>query len=195
MKVTKKQKNLLKAIALGDGWIDKNGQLSVFHSEKQKDYVEYKFNLLKSLCTTSEIIKRISNDTVQYGFRIKVIPYTKLLRRILYKEGIKTISLKYLNSFTKLELAIWWMDDGSCSTKYNKATKNIKGTVSTLSTQMSKEQNQIIIDYFKNTFDISFGQRKMKNHYSLICGTKEGRKLQKLLIDYVIPSLQYKLSN
>lgn len=194
MKVLKKHRLFLIACAIGDGYIDKQGRITVFHSEKQKEYVEYKFNQFKHLVTKSGIRKRISNGTVQYGFSFKTTKYTKLLRKILYPQGRKTIPLKVIKNFGAEELALWWMDDGSCSVKYNKNTGNIRATVSTLCTQLSKEENQVIIDWIYSTFKIKFGQRRMKNQYSLICGTKEGRKLAKILKPYIIPSMFYKLS-
>ena len=124
----------------------------------------------------------------------KSLPFLKLLRRILYdSNGKKHITGKILNRLSLQELAIWWMDDGSMSKKINKKTGNIKSLVFTLSTCISKEDNEKIIEFFYSKFSIKFGIRKMKNQYALICGTKEGKKLSKLLYPYLIPSMQYKL--
>lgn len=193
MKIKREHRNLLIAMAIGDGHIDKSGKMTVFHSEKQLEYVVWKFNLVRYMCTHKELIKRNSNGTIQYGFRLKNTSFTKLLRRVLYPQGIKRISTKILNRLNTQHLAIWWMDDGSCSIKKN-SSGSVKATVSTLSTCTTKEQNQIIIDWLQFKYNIRFGQRKMKNHHSLICGTKEGRKLAELLSPYTLKNLQYKLS-
>ena len=191
--MNKEYRNLLIALSIGDGHIDKTGAIIVVHSSKQKEYVQYKLDLVRKYNSSVKMFERQSNGTLQYGFRIPATKYSKLLRRILYPDGKKTITKKLLNRIGLIGLSIWWGDDGSTSKKKNKSG-GIKATVSTLSTQVSKEENQIIIDWFLETYGIRFGQRKMKNHYSLICGTGEGRKLTTLLLPYTIESMQYKLS-
>lgn len=195
MKITKKQRNLLIALALGDGYISKDGVLEIGHSLKQKEYLDYKYSLIKDFCNHPpkyKISKKYNYTT--YVLHTKSLPFLKLLRRILYdSNGKKHITGKILNRLSLQELAIWWMDDGSMSKKINKKTGNIKSLVFTLSTCISKEDNEKIIEFFYSKFSIKFGIRKMKNQYALICGTKEGKKLSKLLYPYLIPSMQYKL--
>ena len=196
MKITKKQRDLLIAIAIGDGHVSKNGAITVFHCEKQKEYVEYKFKLLKGLCTTNELLTRQPKiGTTQYGFTVKVSKFTKALRRILYPNGVKTISRRILNRFGPEHMAIWWMDDGSCYNDYYKNTGNLRSSLSTLSTCLTKEANQVIIDWIFEKFGIKFGQRKMGNQFALVCRTKEGRKLRDVIGNFVIPSMKYKLSH
>ncbi len=195
MKITRKERNLIIAVSIGDGHIDKRGSVSMFHSDKQREFVEYKFKLLKRLCTTDKLIVRQSNGTTQYGFRLKVSKFTKMLRRVLYPNGKKHISRKILNRLDAQCLAIWWMDDGSCSNILQETTGNPRTSISTLSTCLSKEENQVIIDWFKEEHGISFGQRKMKNHYALTCRMKEGRKLRDFIGNFVIEPMKYKLSH
>lgn len=164
------------------------------HAHKQMQLVQYKASLLRGVLTENGVHDRVSNGFIQHGFKLKVTKFTKALRRILYPNNTKTISRKLLNRLGPLELAIWWMDGGSCSTKFNK-NGSIRATVSTLSTCLrSKDENQIIIDWLFEKFGIKFGQRRMKGRYALICGTREGRKLRDLLAPFILPSLQYKLS-
>ena len=196
MKITKNQRNLLIAIAIGDGYISKTGCISVFHSSKQKEYVEHKFQLLKGLCTTDEIITReVWTGDIQYGFRCKVSTFSKTLRKIMYPNGTKIITRKLLNRLSAEHLALWWMDDGSCSNIYYDKTGNFRSSISTLSTCINKEANQVIIDWLSTKFGVNFGQRKMKNHFALVCRAKEGRKLRDVIGNFVIPSLKYKLSH
>ena len=194
MKIKNEDRNLLIAMAIGDGYLTKTGQLEIGHSVKQLDYLNYKLNLIKSFCKPDPInCKTNKYNYVLHRFSTKTYSFLKVLRRVLYKDGKKTISRKLLNRLSPKEIAIWWMDDGSMSKKINKNTGNINGLVFTLSTCTTKEQNQIIIDWFREEYNIIFGQRKMKDNYALICGTKEGKKLSFLLKDYIIPSLQYKI--
>jgi len=192
MKILKKHRNLLIGVSIGDGYINKNGYIDIWHSPKQKELVDYKYNLLKPFCKIKPYTI-MRGGFPSYGFRTQSFPFIKLLRRILYKKQGKTLSRQILNRLGVREIAIWWMDDGSMSKKINKNTGNLRAAVFTLCTCMSKSQNQIIINWFKEKYDIKFGQRKMKNSYALICGTKEGRKLSKLLNPYIISSMKYKI--
>lgn len=195
MRTTKEERNLIIAMAIGDGYIDKRGCITVFHSEKQLEYVKYKFSLVKRLCTHKELIERDSNNTKKYGFRLKVTRFTKLLRKVLYPNGVKVINRKILNRLGPRELAIWWMDNGSCSNiKHPKSGKPVT-SISTLSTCLSKEENQVIIDWLLEKFMVKFGQRKMKNSFALVCRMKEGRKLKNVIGSFVIESMKYKLSH
>lgn len=190
---TKQQRDFFIACAIGDGHITKGGTLIINHCEQQKELVEYKIQQLGNFVTASGMFEKMSNGFKQYCLRCKTNRFTKLVRKILYPNGIKTITPKILKRISLVGLGVWWMDDGSCSTKLNKCG-TIRATVSTLSTCISKEENQVIIDWMLEIYGIQFGQRKMKNHYALICGTKEGRKLAQVLDSVIIPSFKYKLS-
>lgn len=196
MKITKKHRDMFIASAIGDGYISKNGVLTIAHSIKQEDYLLHKAELLKPFLTPKGITKRLTgegNRHQQVNFTCKVSKFSKAVRRILYKDGKKVLSRKILNRLLPEHIAIWWMDDGSCSLQKTKEGK-VHGSISTLSTCTSREQNQIIIDWFFEKYGIKFNQRKMKNHYALVCGTREGRKLKDLIEPYVIDSMKYKLS-
>ena len=89
------------------------------------------------------------------------------------------------------------MDDGHINIR--KTEDKIHGFYIKIATCLYKEQNQVIIDYFKEVWDISFYQfkegRSGKNTYSLCCGTQEGIKFIKLIKPYVesCPSMLYKI--
>ena len=190
-KITRQSRNLALAMCLGDGYINKNyPYLSIRHCEKQLEYLEWKRKLLKKygFCC-SEIYHVDNNGYGAYEFRTKKHKSLISVRNCLYKNDIKTFSIKALNRIDELGLAIWYMDDGSIST-----TK--KKSVLTICTCISKEENQIIIDFIEKRFGVKFGQRKMKNHYALICGTIEARKFVKIVSPYVneVECMKYKLN-
>lgn len=193
MKIKKEHRNILIGLSIGDGYINKNGYLDIWHSPKQKDLVDYKYSLVKDYCNIIPYTRTFKNGFQSYGFRTKNKTFLRLLRRVMYKDGKKKITRKLLNRLSLKELAIWWMDDGNKSIKYNKKNNKIRALVFRLSTCTTKEQNQIIIDWLFETYGVKFGQTKDKNHYSLICGTKEGKKLSVLLLPYIIPSMRYKI--
>lgn len=190
MKLTRKSRTIALGMAIGDGTINKNGYLAIRHSEEQKEYLEWKRLLLKKNgFNCSEIYYHNNNNYGAYEFRTMNNKAFLSLRKALYKNSKKILTLKTLNRLTPLEIAIWYMDDGSIST-------DSRRSVLTISTCITKEENQIIIDYFKEKWGIAFGQRKMKNSYALICGTKEARKFVELVKPYVneVECMKYKLN-
>ena len=194
MKIKKEHRNLLIALSLGDGYINKRGYLDIWHSEKQKEYVNYKYSLIKEYCKIEVQERTFSGKYKSYGFRTRTFDFCKLLRRVLYKNGKKTITRKLLNRLAPFHLAIWWMDDGSKGIKYNKEKTKVKACVYRLSLCTTKEECQIVIDWLKETYNISFGITKEKNLFSITCGTREGRKFSDLIREYIIPSMLYKIS-
>lgn len=197
MKFNKNSRNAILSILLGDGYLSKSGSCSVLHSEKQLDYLKWKRNfLIKNGVECGEIKYKNNNGFPAYTLYVNVTRWGKLLRKILYPSGVKNISQrKLLDRLTPEHIAIWYMDDGSLSNRKG-SDGNIKSSVLTLCTCTTRENNQIIIDYFKEVWGISFGQRKMNNSYVLICGTREARKFIKIVEKYVsqIPSMAYKLN-
>ena len=83
------------------------------------------------------------------------------------------------------------MDDGSLCKKVRNG--KIHAWDLYLNTYLTKEENQVIIDYFKEVHAISFGQVKNNGTYRLRCGTKEARKFIKLIEKHIIPSMKYKI--
>ena len=195
MKITRKQRNYLIAMSIGDGYIDKGGNIVIWHCMAQEAYVRYKYSLVSSLVTKAGIQYRDSKiGQPQVGFVIRTSKFTKLLRKVLYPNGVKTITRKILNRLDAECFALWWMDDGSCSYVYYKPTGNLRSTISTLSTCVGREENQVILDWILDKFGVQFGQRKMKNHFALTCRMRQGRLLANVLSDYIIPTMKYKLS-
>jgi len=106
-KIKEKSRHLFLSMILGDGNLDKYGQLRVQHCEKQKDYLEWKAKLLrKSGIKTSEIKFLTSNGFPAYRFTTNVYKFTKLYRKILYRPVKKIANRKQLNKLNALGLAI-----------------------------------------------------------------------------------------
>lgn len=112
-KLSDKQKELVRFSLLGDGCIASNNIFIVSHSIKQKDYLFWKYSLLKDLCnqepTYYESQKKIMNgkETVSapcYRFNTKIIDELEEIRN----EPVSSL-ISSLNSFG---LSIWLLDDG-----------------------------------------------------------------------------------
>ena len=202
-KFNKESRNLIIGMLLGDGTISNNYVFKLSHGYKQKEYLEWKIKLLNEYGIKNNglkyYIQKIGyniGSTVYYS-QLSTIPFIKVLRRVIYKPKKEYFNRKILNRLDALGIAIWYMDDGHINIR--KTGDKIHGFYIKIATCLSKEQNQIIIDYFKEVWDISFYQFKEgkpgKNTYSLCCGTQEGVKFIELIKPYVesCPSMLYKI--
>lgn len=196
-------RNLLIAVALGDGCISKTGQLKVNHSWKQYKYVEWLYNLLKNngikvgKLTRHEGSNGYLKYTIQYRFNVEQTMFTKVLRRVFYDSlGKKRYKRKLLNRLTPQGLAIWFMDDGALLRRKYKG--HYKGFYLRISTYCSSDEADEIIKYFNEVWDIyptKIHEHKIKHYdaYTINFGAKEGRKLIDIIKPYMCPSLMYKI--
>ena len=199
-KFNKESRNLLISMLLGDGTISNNYVFKLSHGYKQKKYLEWKINLLNEYGIKNTGLKEYvstkgynTGDIVYYS-QLSIIPFIKLLRRIIYKPKKNYSNRKILNRLNALGVAIWYMDDGHINIR--KTNNKIHGFYIKIATCLSKENNQIIIDYFKEVWNISFYQFKEgKDTYSLCCGTQEGIKFIEIVKPYIesCPSMIYKI--
>lgn len=105
-KIKKESRNLLIGMLLGDGTISNNNVFKLSHSITQKDYLEWKINLLKEYgIRNNGYHEYISTKGYNVGkgvcyTQLNIIPFIKLLRKICYK-GKKIIgNRKLLNRLT-----------------------------------------------------------------------------------------------
>lgn len=188
---------------LGDGTISNNYVFKLSHGEKQKEYLEWKIKLLNDYGIKNNGLKKYIQtvgynigSTVYYS-QMSIVPFIKVLRRVIYKPVKNYANRKILNRLNPLGIAIWYMDDGCINIR--RTGDKIHGFYIRIATCLYKDQNQVIIDYFKEVWNISFYQFKEgkpgKNTYSLCCGTQEGIKFIELIKPYIesCPSMLYKI--
>lgn len=199
-KFNKESRNLIIGMLLGDGTISNNYVFKLSHGEKQKEYLEWKINLLNEYGIKNNGLKQYIQTigynvgSIVYYSQLSIIPFIKVLRRVIYKPKKEYFNRKILNRLNALGVAIWYMDDGHINIR--KTNDKIHGFYIKIATCLSKSDNQIIIDYFKEVWDISFYQFKEgKETYSLCCGTQEGVKFIRIIKPYIesCPSMLYKI--
>lgn len=201
-KITKESRNLLIALLLGDGTISNNNVFKLSHCKEQRDYLEWKIEQLKNAGLRNNglkeyiSIKGYNIGKKVYYTQLNIIPFIKVLRRVFYKPYKKLGNRKLLNRLDAKGIAIWYMDDGHIN--YRKTNGKVHGFYIKIATCIPKEELQIIIDYFKEVWDIEFymfHEGKKENSYSLCCGTKEGIKFINIVKPYVeqVPSMIHKI--
>ena len=202
-KITKESRNLLIGMLLGDGTISNNNVFKIAHSESQKDYLEWKVKQLKEAAIRNNGIKsyiKIKGYNVGvpvYYTQLNIIPFIKVLRKIVYKNKKVLGNRKLLNRLDAKGIAIWYMDDGHINIRKDKGRPC--GFYIKISTCEPKQEVQIIIDFFKEQWDINFymfHEGKKEDSYSLCCGTKEGLKFIDIVKPYVsqVPSMIHKIT-
>jgi hypothetical protein len=200
-KFNKSSRNLLIAMLLGDGTISNNFVFKLSHCQEQKEFLQWKINLLNNFGIKNNGIKEYISTTgynigktVLYS-QLNIIPFVKVLRRVFYKPKKNIAIRKMLNRLDAMGIAIWYMDDGCLN--FRKTGNKIHGFYIKISTCIPKENLQIIIDYFKEIWNINFYMFKEgKGTYSLCCGTKEGIKFINIVKPYVyqVPTMCYKVN-
>ena len=202
-KITKESRNLLIALLLGDGTICNNNVFKLAHAEQQKDYLEWKIKQLNDAGIRNNGLKTYiktcgyNTGVNVYYTQLNIIPFIKVLRRIFYKPKKVLGNRKLLNRLDAKGVAIWYMDDGHINIRKDKDGRPM-GFYIKIATCLPKNELQIIIDYFKEVWDVNFymfHEGKKEDSFSLCCGTKEGLKFINIIKKYVlqVPSMVHKI--
>lgn len=202
-KINKDSRNLLIALLLGDGTISNNNVFKLCHTEKQKEYLEWKVKQLNERGLRNNGVKNYvtktnySNNVSVYYTQLNTIPFVKVLRRVVYKNQKTKGNRKLLNRLDTTGIAIWYMDDGHINLRKNKEGR-VHGFYIKISICRPKLEVQTIIDYFKEVWNVNFymyHEGKKEDSYSICCGTKEGLKFIEIVRPIVkqVPSMMYKI--
>jgi len=181
LKVTKQQSDILIGCILGDAYITKSGKIQIEQSDKQIDYVNWKYNQLEKICygLPKKVIrydKRYNKNYISYRFWTR--QFFRNWRKRFYLENKKIFPLE---SISPLTLAVWYMDDGCLN-------ENKRIILST--DNFNEEDRTKIKNLFKKDFDIDVSY---KNKGKMIIGTNESKKFFKIINPYTIPSMKYKI--
>ena len=158
---------------------------SMAHCVRQKEFIEFKHQMLQRF--TSDIREKKSIDyrfkNPEYYSYYMYIKSSKALNDLypkVYKNKVKYINKELLYKLTGLGIATWYMDDGS-----NGHYGYILCTNS-----FSKEDLQLIQNFFKEKYDINTTIRKDNTIY-IKADSKQ--KFKNLVSPYIIESMKYKL--
>lgn len=203
----RQDKHFIIACVLGDGCINQRVvnnttqcRFTMRHSHKQFDYFMWKVERLSTILSNKHAHSSVPKFEDNSG-RSKILslrfernhPYLKVLYRFIYQNNRKTFSRKVLDRLTPEGLAVWFMDDGSLYNVFNKQYQSYTKCQARLNTYLSKEENEVIIKYFKEKWDVEWKNEKEKNFYRLRCGTKEFRKFVEIIKPYMHKSMLYKI--
>jgi len=198
--LTKEQESLIIGSLLGDGTmrIGKgaiNANFKVEHGLAQKEYVLWKYKILKPLVfTESKLSIRYDINGAKYPkswwFRTIRHPIlTEIYREFYlgdgYRTGRKIVPLLYLKDhIDSLIMAVWIMDDGSYG----------KDIISISTYSFSQDEIHLLQSIFNDNFAIRMNYyRDRDKGYRMYCRKSETRKLVKVIYPHIIPSMKYKI--
>lgn len=163
-------------------------RLRMHHGEKQKEYVFWKYKILKDLVLHApqeslwDSSKRGLHE-ISWYFHTKSLREFGILHRSFYTNKVKILPENIFDILTPRMIAIWFMDDGS----------NV-GEGFTLSTHsFSFEEQMRIIDYLKRRYSITATLVKDRTKFKIGIGRKCRERFVNIIRPFIIPSMSYKI--
>lgn len=199
MQLTSLQRSFITGSMLGDGTMRMgkgaiNANFKVDHCLEQKEYVMWKYDILKDFVPTGPKLScRTTQDGVRYEkswwFRTVRHPiltdiYREFYKTDSYRCGRKIVPGNIIELLDPLGIAVWIMDDGSYSNgKIDISTYSFTLREIELLKEVMQDKFSVTMSYF-NDRDIG---------YRMYCSTKETQKLINLIYPYIIKTMRYKI--
>ncbi len=200
--LTNLQRQMLLGSLLGDAcvWRAKptfNSYIKIDHSARQKEYVWWKYEMLKNIVSAPPRECNTSGNSFEGNFRAcrfatRSLPCITELHELVGKK--KEITQKWLDEINHpIALATWLMDDGCCSPNgpYGYRIKFCTGNRNAEELELLQSWLaewigiDAVIIYIPNGFP---NKTELKIHRNAAV-----RSLEELVRPYLIPSMQYKL--
>lgn len=184
--LTQLQKSLIIGSILGDGYVRimpgrKDAFLEVNHSIKAKEYVDWKYSVLKNICKSGPRERDTNEGRVAYRFFTKQNPEITNLLNMFYIKGKKIVPQDL--KLDSIILAIWFMDDGS------KSGSNVY-----LNSQQFSlaDQNRLL----RKLREIGLKARlnRDKKYYRIRILSESVPEFNRIINTHIIPSMRYKMS-
>jgi len=193
--VTKRQREIIIGTILGDGYLQKTGKrnarLKLEHSERQRDYIWWKYEQLKNLMQDKP--KRIERYNpiwqrtyTYYRCQTHSMPLLGRYKRWFYDEqGRKRIPENIAQLLkSPLSLAVWFMDDGH----YYKRD----GSAHIYLPRYSDEELQRLVAALEQNFGLHPRVVWKKGYPCLYFPREETERLMALIKPWVPPCMSHK---
>lgn len=186
-------KGKIIGMVLGDGYLStgrKNSYLKLKHSEKQRNYLEHKVEILKTLTSVN-----LRNETTVLGDKehkcciceTKSHPVYTKLREQFYHHGRKTVTEHLMKLLTDEGLAYWYLDDGGWGGGSAKQDARI------CTECFNKVEQELMCYWLAKKFSLHFKPIKYRNSFRLRLVLKETDKLVDIIKPFTPESMAYKL--
>jgi len=205
------QEQVLIGTVLGDGHLGSPNKVNPYFSTncciKDKDYIWWKYNMLKS----TEMFKRPPYEQTHHSFgklRQVVELHSRASHSLLkyynwfYPNGVKRIPREILDRLQPLGLAVWFMDDGCFSIWIGNRRKGRKGKlykkVNICMGDFLYEDVELSRNYLLSKFGLDFKiYPKLKNskglHILAINKRKGVEDLVRIISPYIVSGMERKI--
>ena len=184
-RLTQFQKSLIIGTLLGDGYVRivpgrKDAFLEINHSYSQREYVEWKYEMLKNVVRGVPRLRKSNGARLAYRFYTRAFPEVTELYQCFYQNGIKVIPKVELDS---VMLAIWYMDDGS----------RCRSSDVYLNTQQFSVEDQKKILTMLKEIGLDASLNKDKTYWRVRFKKSSIPLLIEKIQPYIVPSMYYKI--
>lgn len=199
--ITPRQRSFLIGSLLGDATMRVgegavNANFKIEHGLQQKEYVLWKYQILKDLVYTEPKIsmrKDREGNAYEKSWWFRTIRHpllTEIYDRFYTREGFRTgrkiIPKDIGESLDAFALAVWIMDDGC----YSRNCIDI----STYSFQLP--EIHLLQAAIERNFDVRMTYHSDRDRgYRMYCSKSETVKLVRTICPYIIPSMMYKIGS
>lgn len=162
----------------------------VHHGDKQKEYVFWKYQVLRDLVSrlprsVSWVNEKRNLHEISWYFHTRSSEKFGILHAIFYDNGVKILPKEIFPIFTDRMLAVWFMDDGSNN-----------GHSLTLSTHsFSLTDQRYIAEFFKERYRTCSTIVKDRTQWKLAIGKNDMNSFLSVLEPFVPQCMSYKIKS
>lgn len=184
--LTKIQTSVIVGSLLGDGYIRKmpgrkDAFLEINHSATQREYVDWKYSILKNVSGSMPKERNGNGGRVAYRFYTRQSPDITALMDVWYAKGRKRIPKNI--AIDRTAFAVWFMDDGSMCRESDVY----------LNTQQFDLVDQKVLLGLLRRMGLEASLNKDKQYQRIRFLKSSVPTLKCLITAHVIPSMKYKI--
>lgn len=193
---TDRQKSLVLGSVLGDATLtaapnSNSVYCSMTHGSKQLEYLMWKLRELSPyvICKTAKRTGQHPGGgySTVYSSRTIAHPWLTSTYPLCYPNGVKIVSLEWLNQIDEFALAVWFMDDGSLNKRY--------GTMVLCTNPFDYNQHTLMQQWFYDRWGIETKlEPRRNNQYMLRINASIAGKLREIISPHIIPPMRYKVN-
>ena len=164
-------------------------RLRIHQSDKQKDYVFWKYDKLRNFVIRGPRFTKVWHDSKRnkdhysWYFHTQSNETLGLIHKLFYQNNIKVVPRDLIEILDPLGIAVWYMDDGSNN-----------GSNITLNTHcFSNEEQEMIRNWFRDKFAIRTTLVKDRSKFKIAIGYNELPKFMNIVQSHIISSMSYKI--
>lgn len=188
-RLNNKQKELIMFGLLGDGHIDKRETQPMYiesHAENQKDYLYWKYNILKDICNKEPMYYPPQENIMINGSLSNQKAYYRINTKIVYdlKDIRNMTRIDIINNLNEFGLSIHTLDDGTRTEAY----------WSICLAEYTQEEINLYIKICKERFGLNLYQCKDIRYANY--DADSSRKLDKIILNNIpnnLDIIKYKI--